>query len=463
MGLLKWLKKIASEGADTPPNVARTIRMASHPDAARYVVVDVETTGLSPQSGRIVELAMVTLDSRARVVNEYTTRINPEGPVGATHIHGITDRDVKNAPKFADVLPDIMQTMRGAAVVAHNAPFDMSFMHAEFDRAGWRLPDLPAICTLQASHYYSPGVPRRTLSECCRLSGVSLRHAHSALGDARATAALLARFLDPAGRPTARVDDLGIIERARGIKWPDGPSGPPKAPGQHTYAPRRQPPPMPASQALVEMVSKFSLLQAADAGASTATISYLEKLAEVLADGVLTQQESADLAGLAEIYEFTEDDVAGANRAFLLALAHEALQDGKVAQAERAELKKLAALLNVEEKHVASMLKRAESECIKRMGVGLSSLPQGWSLGEPLRVGDRIVFTGCDGLHRSRLEEASELAGVRVIGAVNKRTALLVTDGSFDGTKAAAARELSIRTVSPHIYESLLKNLQPAK
>ena len=91
-------------------------------------------------------------------------------------------------------------------------------------------------------------------------------------------------------------------------------------------------------------------------------VAYLEKLAEVLEDGVLSDEETTELAELAEVYEFSTDDVAAANRAFILALAHEALQDGKVAQVERAELKHLAGILSVDEKLVTGMLRRAEAE-----------------------------------------------------------------------------------------------------
>lgn len=462
--MMSWLRALANsrEGVQSVP-AAQTGVMQSGRTADRYVVIDVETTGLSPTRSRIVELAMVTMDSSARIVDEYTTRLNPEGPVGATHIHGITEADVRTAPRFAQVLPEVVAVLRGAAIVAHNAPFDMKFLSAEFEREGWTLPSVPAVCTLQASHHYLPNLPRRTLADCCRASGVKHKHAHSALGDAKATAALLAHFLNPRIRPAVRAHDVEIIKSARGVTWPDGPTGPvrksPPADGGRPHS--RRSVPKPPSQALVSMVSRFSLLQAADAGASDFMVAYLEKLAEVLADGVLTGDEAADLADLASVYEFSAEDVAGANRAFLLALAHEALQDGKVAHAERAELKELAGLLAVDPKDTTTLLKRAETERHRRLSVGLPSLPQNWSHGDPLRVGDRIAFTGCDEGHRLRLEQASERAGVRVMNNVSGQTSILVADGSFDGTKAVAARKHGTRVVTPEVYEKLLQHLQP--
>jgi len=101
---------------------------------ARYVVLDVETTGLSPQRDRVLELALATVDGSGRVIEEWATRINPQGPVGATHIHGITAADVARAPVFSDVLGEVTHRLTGGAVVAHNAAFDLAFLRAEFAR-----------------------------------------------------------------------------------------------------------------------------------------------------------------------------------------------------------------------------------------------------------------------------------------------------------------------------------------
>jgi len=73
-----------------------------------------------------------------------------------------------------------------------------------------------------------------------------------------------------------------------------------------------------------------------------------------------------------------------------------------------------------------------------------------------------VVFTGCDEAERARLETASEEAGVRIIGTVSRRTAMLVTDGSFQGTKDARARELGTRRATPQQYAILLRHVQPA-
>ena len=81
-------------------------------------------------------VAIVTTDSHGSVLDEWSTRVNPQGSVGATHIHGITAADVADAPTFTQVADDVAQRLSGAAVCAHNATFDRRVLRQAFDRAG---------------------------------------------------------------------------------------------------------------------------------------------------------------------------------------------------------------------------------------------------------------------------------------------------------------------------------------
>ncbi len=445
--------------------------MAGHP---HFAVIDVETTGLSAAADRIIEVAVVTTDPWGRVHGEWSTRLNPQGPVGATHIHGITDADVARAPLFEDVAEVLSQQLAGAAIVAHNARFDLAFLRAEYRRAGWVMPHLPALCTLEASGYHLPDLDRRRLADCCWAVGTPLIGAHSALGDARATAGLLAAFMNPRLGFPPLAEHLRLPAEALSTAWPAGPT---LSPAERNTHPTRStgrrlsdramknirrreaagPPP-----ALVEMVQRFSLVDALDEGAPAGTVPYLEKLAEVLEDGELTLDETADLRGVAEDGELAPDDVQAAHLAFVLTLAHAALHDGRVTRAERAELQRIATLLDVDPTTIPSLLNQAEAARHARLSAGLGELPAGWSHGEPLRVGDKVVFTGCEAFDRDRLEEASVRLGVRVLSSVSSRVAMLITDGTVDGTKAARAAELGTRTVHPQAYEVLLQHLQPA-
>jgi DNA polymerase III epsilon subunit-like protein len=122
---------------DDPPNAR----------AGGFTIIDLETTGLSAAQHRVVEVAVVRTDAVGRVTGEWSERVDPEGPVGATHIHGITDADVVGAPKFRDLIPHLNAWLTGTVVVAHNARFDLAFLRSEYGYAGWTLPWRPFMRT----------------------------------------------------------------------------------------------------------------------------------------------------------------------------------------------------------------------------------------------------------------------------------------------------------------------------
>lgn len=286
-----------------PPPRQRPAAMTGTPPAShaalvdqpRFVVLDVETTGLSASSHRIVEIALVSTDISGRVLDEWSTRIDPQGPVGATHIHGITEGDVAHMSRFNQLVDELTPRLQGAAVSAHNAKFDLAFLRAEYARAGWEMPFMPALCTLEASQYHLPDLPRRRLADCCAAVGQPLEHAHSALGDARSTAGPLAAFMNPQFGLPPRPADFEIPQRARYVAWPSRPSERPvviSAPPRGFSSARTAF----SAQALrniaaasggsapglVEVIEKFSLVNAVDEGSPSGAVAYLEKVAEVL-------------------------------------------------------------------------------------------------------------------------------------------------------------------------------------
>lgn len=431
-----------------------------------YTVIDVETTGLSAQHHRVLEIAVVRTDPAGRITGEWSRRVDPEGPVGATHIHGITADDVRGAPKFGDLIPYVNQWMQGTVVVAHNARFDTAFIRAEYSRAGWDLPWLPTLCTLEASSYYLPDMDRRRLADCCAVARVPLRGAHSALGDARATAGLLGYYLDPRIGAAPLPDHLALTATAATVVWPEAPSHTPRpaAAVSQTHirsqvTPAKKAAPAPA---LVQLLADFSLVDALDEGAPTTTLPYLETLAEALEDGEITTAEAQALDDVAATLDLSDDERAAANRSVLLALSHLAIEDGVVSRAEKAELVNVCQLLGLPAAVLTHTVDQAEAARHERLSAGLGPLPDSWALGEPLRVGHKVAFTGCDGALRDQLERRAEALGVRVMNSVSTKTFALVTDGGFSGGKAADAARLGCRIVHPDDFATLLQHLQPA-
>ncbi|MDP9738081.1 exonuclease domain-containing protein [Curtobacterium sp. 260] len=461
MGLFDWLL-----GRRKNPPARPTATSRRMPSAPAFAVIDVETTGLSPQRDRILELAIVRLDHAGSIVDEWVSRFDPEGPVGATHIHGIRDEDVVGQPRFAESAETVVAALSGLAVVAHNARFDLAFLRSELTAAGWRPPWIASYCTLDASRAYLPDLERRRLVDCCWSAGIRLDGAHSALGDARAAAELLRAYIARNGGPDPVL--LEAAATARATAWPTAPHDRPRTAERPLNErvrsrPARSTPPQPSSPPLLRQLSAMSLLEVVEEGAPVGTIAYLEKLFDALEDGDISDDEANSLQELVVDYDLSASDVRAAHDAFLLALAHRAVDDGRVSHEERRELKGIASLLGVADTTVKRVIDDADTARQARLSAALGPLPDPWPHGEPLRVGDRVVFTGCDDDQRARLEKRAGELGVRVVGAVSRLTVMLVTDGSFSGGKAAKARELGTRNVHPDTFDLLLQHLQPAE
>lgn len=199
-----------------------------------FAVIDFETTGLVPErTDRVIEVGIVLADDRGRIEHEWTTLVNPHRGVGASHVHRITAADVVAAPDFADVGDHILHLLTGRAVVAHNASFDMRFLHCELSRADYAVPGRPAaLCSMKWSRRV---IGAAKLAECCDAVGIVLDDAHSALGDARATARLLPHLLDGCG---AHGEWLAESQRSADYPWPP-PAG--RSPGG-TALPRAKSP-----------------------------------------------------------------------------------------------------------------------------------------------------------------------------------------------------------------------------
>jgi DNA polymerase-3 subunit epsilon len=203
----------------------RVLSARSQLSSYGYAVVDVEATGSSSRRHRVVELAVVLLDEELGPQGEFTTLIDPHGPVGPTHIHGIVGGDLGGAPSFDGVAGRLLSLLRGRVLVGHNVGCDRSFLAAEYARIGVRLPSIPELCTMRMAARRLPVPHGLSLRDCAAAAGVTDWHAHTALGDARATAELFTHYMR-AGEPAENgqfVDLLGPDERlalAAAVEWP---------------------------------------------------------------------------------------------------------------------------------------------------------------------------------------------------------------------------------------------------
>jgi len=155
-------------------------------ETCTFSVVDVETTGLFPRGhDRIVEIALIRLDSNGETLDEFLTLLNPGRDIGPTHIHGISTRDVLNAPRFPEIAGDIARRLAGNVFVAHNVRFDLDFVEVEFGHMGYALPPMAALCTMRLAERFGGPLPSYSLASLCEHFQVLREEVHSALEDAR--------------------------------------------------------------------------------------------------------------------------------------------------------------------------------------------------------------------------------------------------------------------------------------
>ena len=157
----------------------------------RQIVLDTETTGLNPRSGdRIIEIGCVEIVNRRLTGSNFHRYINPErdSEEGALAVHGLTTEFLSDKPKFAEIVDELRDYVRDSEIIIHNAPFDLAFLDAEFDRLGF--PEFRkhvdhVIDTLVQAKEMHPG-KRNSLDALCDRYGVSNAHRtlHGALLDA---------------------------------------------------------------------------------------------------------------------------------------------------------------------------------------------------------------------------------------------------------------------------------------
>lgn len=157
----------------------------------RQIVLDTETTGLEPDMGhRIIEIGAVEVVNRKLTGRHFHKYLNPERDVddGAFEVHGLSRAFLQDKPLFADIWEELVTFIRGAELVIHNAPFDVSFLDYEFRRFQ-AAPKTGEICTIKDSLAIArnkhPG-QKNNLDALCRRYFVdnSQRQLHGALLDA---------------------------------------------------------------------------------------------------------------------------------------------------------------------------------------------------------------------------------------------------------------------------------------
>ncbi len=152
------------------------------------IILDLETTGLSPYRHKITEIAAVKIVDN-EVVDKFQTLINPEVPIPAfiTRLTGISDEMVKDAPVIVDVLPSLKKFLADDVIIAHNASFDFNFLRYNFKtHLGVDLSN-PKVCTVKLANRVHEDLPSKKLGFLCEYYGITNSQAHRAMSDVLAT------------------------------------------------------------------------------------------------------------------------------------------------------------------------------------------------------------------------------------------------------------------------------------
>ncbi|MDO9011232.1 MAG: DNA polymerase III subunit epsilon [Gallionella sp.] len=181
----------------------------------RKIVLDTETTGLDPRRGhRIIEIAAIELDGRKVSKRHFHHYLDPEREVDeeAARVHGFTWDMLKGRTKFADIASSFLEFIEGAELMAHNAPFDMSFINNELRLLN--LPPLqnPVVDTLKLAREMHPGKKNGLDALCSRYE---IDNTHRALHGALLDTELLAEvyFAMTRGQESLLGDDTATVIR----------------------------------------------------------------------------------------------------------------------------------------------------------------------------------------------------------------------------------------------------------
>lgn len=161
-------------------------------DTHRQIVLDTETTGLDPNDGhRIIEIGCVEVINRRLTGNDYHQYLQPDREIdaGAIEVHGITNEMLADKPRFADISSELIDYLKDAELIIHNAPFDVGFLDMELVRSGTTsmIRDLSTVTdSLVMARQKHPG-QKNTLDALCKRYDVdnSARDLHGALLDAQ--------------------------------------------------------------------------------------------------------------------------------------------------------------------------------------------------------------------------------------------------------------------------------------
>jgi DNA polymerase-3 subunit epsilon len=289
-------------------------------------IIDLETTGLSAVSDRIVEIAVVRIEPGEKPRLALDTLVDPQRRVTCSSIHGIYDEDVEGAPLFRELLAPLSDVLDGAVVASFNVYFDMKFVEAELRAAKTRLP-LPHMCMMWLRPALGLGA-RSSLDATCHALGVELAGAHRAASDAMATAELWERYTTAARE--SGIQTFGDLAGKKSYKFMQSFSSAPLSkaevqcrPLTTALKPRRN-----------RTLTEEKAVQRAEWNATNALQAYWDALSGALVDRHVSREELESLRQLQNSPHLDADRVRFVHGRVFAGLLDEATADRKIDSSE---------------------------------------------------------------------------------------------------------------------------------
>ena len=182
-----------------------------------YIVFDLETTGFSPLSNRIIEIGAVKVVNGS-ITDRFSTFVNPEVPIPfrIEELTGINDHMVLEAPVIEQALPEFLEFCADAVMVAHNAAFDMSFIEENCKRLGIEA-EFTSVDTVALARVLLPQLNRFKLNTVAKALQIPLKNHHRAVDDAGCTAEIFVKFIKMLEeREIFTLDAMNILGKASG-------------------------------------------------------------------------------------------------------------------------------------------------------------------------------------------------------------------------------------------------------
>lgn len=408
---------------------------------AGYTVIDLETTGFQSKHHRAIEIAVVTLDPAGRIEDQWSTLLQPDRDIANSHIHGIRPSDLVEAPRFQDIAERLVRSCQNRILVAHNADFDYRFLRSEFFKAtqsDW--PDLPSLCTMQLATNFLR-VASRKLDICCEAAGIHLSNAHSAMGDAQATAELFRYYLQQLKMGTLPWHEFTLATTK--IVWPELETS------SIEILPRSL---TPVNRAEDEWLNK--IVSSTSRASAPEVESYIAALETYLLDYELSNTEKNQLIQIAAEFGITRNDLKEIHLSAFKMMVFHALEDDVIDEFELAKLTTLAAALGIPAETTLFLLNNPPSaDYISDLQIEHSTQKL------TLSPGDKIVFTGSMKRSREVWDSLATAKGL-ITGSITKSTKLVIAaDPDSMSGKAAKARSYGIPIISEEAWEHMYQKL----